>query len=549
MACSRRTSNRPADWTSAGLGTGTGLRRSVGAASCALLLLLTGGVQHASADPAVVGTKTFTEGEPLAVGVHQGRDKLYVTEDNAGLLYILDGTTLATLNTVPVGGSAFDIAVNETNEKVYVASSRNSGTPALTDGNGLISVIDADTNQLLTTIDPGTHTSPSFFVLANNEVSDKVYVAFKGGIGVIDTATDAYTLLSAATTAADHAAVNTVTNRVYFNQYGSNSVAVVDGTTLPNPSVSTMSLAFTGGSGPLDVAVSEAENKLYVTMLHVPGQGEIGILIIDLDTNAYSFVGAEDLEPLVFDQTANRLFAGVQVGQKGAVVDGATDALTYVDFGGAGFGAGALRASSDNAYYANGTRTFAVNGATRCSIALDTGGPLRGGLIVNDIAVNQATGRVYVTNDQEVGKVTAIADGTVPCDTQPPGGSTPPPPPDTLVDNTAPRFAIGGRRSQRVLRQRGVRIVVTCSNEPCTATARGSVSVPGSARLYRFRSAGARIPQGGHARLKLAASKRVLRAIRRGLRAGRKLAAKVAVTARDAQGNAATKRRTIRLRR
>src|SRR5205085_10307074 len=76
---------------------------------CALLLALVIDVQNAHGQPTVVGTIPFPNGEPLGLGVHEGLNKLFVTEDNAGALYVIDGTTLQTHTTIPVGGSAFQV--------------------------------------------------------------------------------------------------------------------------------------------------------------------------------------------------------------------------------------------------------------------------------------------------------------------------------------------------------------------------------------------------------------------------------------------------------
>ncbi|MBI4898138.1 MAG: hypothetical protein HY827_07205 [Actinobacteria bacterium] len=111
----------------------------------------------------------------------------------------------------------------------------------------------------------------------------------------------------------------------------------------------------------------------------------------------------------------------------------------------------------------------------------------------------------------------------------------------------APKLTLNGSTRQRVLRQRGVTVRVTC-DQACTATASASVSVPGAAKLYRFREATKSIVTGITATLKLTLSKKTLAVIRRALRRGRKLKTKVTVSATTA-GLSTTEKRTIRLRR
>ena len=60
-----------------------------------------------------------------------------------------------------------------------------------------------------------------------------------------------------------------------------------------------------------------------------------------------------------------------------------------------------------------------------------------------------------------------------------------PPPPPTPPDTTAPGLALGGAATQRVLRQRGVSVVVTPA-EACTVTAQGAVVVRGSAKVFKL---------------------------------------------------------------
>jgi ribosome-associated protein YbcJ (S4-like RNA binding protein) len=103
--------------------------------------------------------------------------------------------------------------------------------------------------------------------------------------------------------------------------------------------------------------------------------------------------------------------------------------------------------------------------------------------------------------------------------------------------------------SQRAVKQKGIVVEIGCPAEACTATVRGTVSVPGAARNYRLRSLTKQIRTGGKAKLKLKFSKRVLKATARALRRHRKVRARVTVTVKDAAGNATTQRRSIRLKR
>lgn len=116
-------------------------------------------------------------------------------------------------------------------------------------------------------------------------------------------------------------------------------------------------------------------------------------------------------------------------------------------------------------------------------------------------------------------------------------------------DTTAPALRLGGATSQKVLRQRGVLVVATAPAEPSTVTAMGKVVVRGSARVFKLTPVTKQVSGGAEATLKLKLKRSALAAIGRALKAGKKLSAKVTVTAKDAAGNVTTKQRTIRLKR
>ena len=124
-----------------------------------------------------------------------------------------------------------------------------------------------------------------------------------------------------------------------------------------------------------------------------------------------------------------------------------------------------------------------------------------------------------------------------------PASAAPPP-----ADTTAPAIARGGAATQRVLRQRGVFIVVT-PTEAGTVTAKGRVSIRGSSKSLKLRPVTKQLADGRTATLKLTLKPKALTAIRRALEARKRPAAKVTVTATDAAGNLTTKSRTIKLKR
>jgi len=138
------------------------------------------------------------------------------------------------------------------------------------------------------------------------------------------------------------------------------------------------------------------------------------------------------------------------------------------------------------------------------------------------------------------GTVTVQAPGTTPV----PGPAGPQP---VSADKTAPGLKLGGQPTQRVLRQRAVRVRVEV-DEGSTVVASGTVAVPGAAKVLRLKKATRHLAARAKATLKLRLSKQTLRALRRAFAKRPRLTARVTVTARDSAGNVSSAKRKVRLK-
>ncbi len=134
------------------------------------------------------------------------------------------------------------------------------------------------------------------------------------------------------------------------------------------------------------------------------------------------------------------------------------------------------------------------------------------------------------------GMVTVLAPGTLP----------PPPPP--VGDKSAPALKLSGKSTQRVLRQRGVRLVVEV-NEAATVVARGRVSVPGASALVRTKEAKAQLTARKDKTMRVKFSNKGLRRLKSALRKRSRLTARMTVTATDKSGNKRTLKNKFSLRR
>jgi len=395
----------------------------------------------ASADddpPAVVDTIALPGRQLLALALYEAGNKIFVTDDVSGNLLVIDGTTHQVISSIAVGRSAYEIVIDESFGKVYVASDGG-----FADGTGFISVINADTGQLITQFDPGAlnEVSPSpgkadAFRLEGDEVHDKVYVSlfcpFCDELAVIDVASDTYTPIEANIHfgfAEGVMAVSTVANDAFavgtdLDKPSSGSpeswLITIDGETLQ---VSSTLLPETGFP---ELAVNEVDDKVYVFM--GPLGGWSGVIIHHRPSGTFKTIehpNREGTSPLVFNPATDRLFSGATVnGKRGIIVEGATDELSYVRLRGDGMNAGAVRSSTDNAYFAGiDGRTFIVNGTTQRVgvIPSATGVADTDGVVTSAIDIDQARGLIYTIHDDEAPRITIIRDGVLP------------PPPETTI--------------------------------------------------------------------------------------------------------------------
>jgi hypothetical protein len=85
-------------------------------------------------------------------------------------------------------------------------------------------------------------------------------------------------------------------------------------------------------------------------------------------------------------------------------------------------------------------------------------------------------------------------------------------------------------------------------SEAGTLTARGSVSVAGASKLYRFKKASRSVRANVSAKLRLKLQKKRLKAVKRALKRGKRLKAKITVIATDKAHNKRSQKATIRLK-
>ena len=121
-------------------------------------------------------------------------------------------------------------------------------------------------------------------------------------------------------------------------------------------------------------------------------------------------------------------------------------------------------------------------------------------------------------------------------------------PPAAVADRRAPLVTLLLRRLQRIVRQRGLVFRAGC-DEACRITGSARIQVPGASGSLKLGGASRPVRAGVRAKLKLKASRRVLRILRRAFIQRNRLTARLSVTGVDGAGNQRTMKRKVRTRR
>ncbi len=140
-----------------------------------------------------------------------------------------------------------------------------------------------------------------------------------------------------------------------------------------------------------------------------------------------------------------------------------------------------------------------------------------------------------------------------PCiDPAPGGGGDPEPTPPSgdppVLDVVAPALRLARPNASKALATHRFAVVAGCPTEACTLQARGSVSLPGAARVYRVKSVKRTSAAGASVALRLPLGRALRRAARRAIADGRRVRMRISVVATDTGGNVSSAARTIRLR-
>ncbi len=233
------------------------------------------------------------------IAVNEQTQKIYVSrgesDEDSGVTMINGDSTDFTTQALIVGRSPRGMAIDEANNKIYVANRYGSGSVSIIDGatnavdtmsNFFFSPVDVaydSGSQLLYVLESynsdlgkgtvkivnGTYVTATVSIdsypiaMAFNDVTKKIYVVYQGGnVQVIDTASEnTVSTIETGGSSSVSIAVNTLTNRIYVANSGSHNVTEIDGAT--DTVAATIPLE---GDYPMPwgVTVNEKTNKIYV---------------------------------------------------------------------------------------------------------------------------------------------------------------------------------------------------------------------------------------------------------------------------------------------
>jgi hypothetical protein len=120
--------------------------------------------------------------------------------------------------------------------------------------------------------------------------------------------------------------------------------------------------------------------------------------------------------------------------------------------------------------------------------------------------------------------------------------------PPVAADRTGPKLGLTVRRLQRIVRQRGLVLRAKC-DEACAVRASAWITLSGASRAVKLRRVRKSLTSNAETKLRLKATKRTLRKLRRAFKRRHRLVVGLTVSANDSAGNRTIAKRKLRARR
>jgi len=198
-------------------------------------ILVIDGTTHAVASripviPPIAGGDVLLDSRRRHLAVSERLNRVYLPRatDNPlarWVLDVFDGGTNQFRGSILLDSYSDFVAIDDTRRRIYVVAAHQTGSMHY---DMILTIFDADTEALITTVNLGPNFSPDSYGLVANPVTGRVYVSIvSGGVVIVDGNTN--TIVRAVSGVGGRIVVNRKTNKIYTGS--SIGLAVIDGAT------------------------------------------------------------------------------------------------------------------------------------------------------------------------------------------------------------------------------------------------------------------------------------------------------------------------------
>ena len=343
-----------------------------------------------------VAANLGTAGESRAIAVNPVTGRVYAVNEFANSVTVIDGAT-HTMRQVAVGRRPQFVAVNTATNRVYVSNAQDA----------TLSVIDGATLAVSTYVINGA--GP---ILVDESIN-RIYVVKMGiadEVAYFNGNDNTWYTIATHSFSPVSLSLNPHTRRLFVAHYATGDVRSIDTT---SPSDFPPSVSIGVWSKPVAVAVNPATNRVYAVTEDSRGP----LVVIDGNSNAPRFLApaghASGAKSLAVNPNTNKVYAGFS--NEVIVLDGATEAMTFIPAPGPVVAIGVNRTANKIYAATSGGALLVIDGATN---AVTTIGIPAG---ARDLAIDPVSNRAYVA-----GSAVTVIEGTGPAGPPPPPPSPPP---------------------------------------------------------------------------------------------------------------------------
>lgn len=247
----------------------------------------TGYITIGNNDTPPLSSSTISVGnDPLGVGYDSFDNRIYVANQTAGSVSVINCNTNIVTNTLTVGNGPSYIAYDSFHNRMYVGDQATN----------IVTPIDCSTNVVGA---PITMSDLQYGILYNDN-NKKIYaITLNGSVEVIDTLTNTVTGSISVGNTPLFGAYNNIDNTIYIANNGDTTVSVIDCDT------DIVITAITTDSGPYAIAYNSFNNTMYLTY----SNGIVSIIDCASNTITGSTIStAIDVLSIVYEPINNRMY-------------------------------------------------------------------------------------------------------------------------------------------------------------------------------------------------------------------------------------------------